>query len=138
MEKLITKNGNIGYRYDEGERPDFDAFISRLAKYGPPKEYWYEGIYEAKSVTDGFDYNSYDKERVKRLGYPADWLRRCGFHPKNMASIPDETIISMCEHLKKFDSDASMIPIVFDTMEIPENVFFDSSSLSYEEISENR
>ena len=32
MEKLVTKSGNIGYRYDEGERPDFDAYISRLAE----------------------------------------------------------------------------------------------------------
>jgi hypothetical protein len=114
MEKLVTKSENIGYRYDEGERPDFDAYISRLAEFGLPKSYLYESIYEAKKYTDEFDYDAFDKERVARLGYPIDWLRRCGFTPLNMSFLPDEKIIDVCESLKAFDETASRCKIMFE------------------------
>lgn len=113
MRELVSKKGNVGYAYDEGERPDFDEYISRLAEFGLPKDYLYESIYEALSVTDGFDYSAYDKERVERLGFPEDWLRRCGLHPKNMPLVDDDHIISICNTLKDFDESMSGCTIDF-------------------------
>ena len=75
---MVTKSGNIGYRYDEGERPAFD------------------------------------KERVARLGYPTDWLRRCGLNANNMALLPDDKVINMCEALKAFDESARRCKIMFE------------------------
>ena len=132
MEKMISKEGNVGYRYDEGERPDFDAFIDRLSKFGLSKEYLYDTIFEIRDVTDNFDYGGYDAERVKKLGYPVDWLRRCGVIPRNFEVIPDVAVIAVCESLKQFDSMADMAEIVFNNMEIPENIYFDSSALDYD------
>ncbi|MBQ6555406.1 MAG: hypothetical protein IJL89_09245 [Firmicutes bacterium] len=132
MEKLISKQGRIGYRYDEGERPDFDAFIDRLSKFGPSKDYFYGTVFELREVTDNFDYGSYDKERVERLGYPADRLRRCGLLPDNMKNIPDEAIVSHCETLRTVDETISLSKIVFTSLDIPENTPFDSSVLDYD------
>lgn len=114
MEELITKSGNVGYRYEEGERPDFDAYISRLSEFGIPKTHLYLSIYEAKKFTDEFDYNAFDMERVEKLGYPIDWLRRCGLNAKNMALLTDEEIINMSEALKSFDETATHCHIVFE------------------------
>ena len=114
MEELVTKSGNIGYRYDEGERPDFDAYISRLAGFGIPKSHLYLSIYEAEKFTNTFDYDAFDKDRVERLGYPIDWLRRCGLNAFNMSLLLDEEIINMCEALKAFDESATHCHIVFD------------------------
>ena len=114
MEELVTKSGNIGYRYDEGERPDFDAYISRLAEFGIPKSHLYLSIYEAERFTNTFDYDAFDKERVARLGYPIDWLRRCGLNANNMALLPDDEIINMCEALKAFDERAGRCKIMFE------------------------
>ena len=114
MEKLVTKSGNIGYRYDEGERPDFDAYISRLAEFGIPKSHLYLSIYEAERFTNTFDYDAFDKERVARLRYPIDWLRRCGLNANNMALLPDDKVINMCESLKAFDESAGRCKIMFE------------------------
>ena len=114
MEKLVTKSGNIGYRYDEGERPDFDAYISRLAEFGIPKSHLYLSIYEAEKFTNTFDYDAFDKERVERLGYPIDWLRRCGLNAVNISFLPDEKVIDVCESIKAFDESAARCHIVFD------------------------
>ena len=136
MEKLISNEGRVGYRYNEGERPDIDAFVDRLSKFGLPKDYLYESIFELREVTDNFDYNGYDKERIERLGYPADWLRRCGLHPGNMKDLPDEAIISHCATLKSFDEKFSLSKIVFTSLEIPENTPFDSSAMDYDNVPE--
>ena len=114
MEKLVTKNGNIGYRYDEGERPDFDEYISRLADFGIPKWHLYLSIYEAEKFTNTFDYDAFDKERVARLGYPIDWLRRCGLNDQNIAFLEDGQVINVCEALKSFDEMAARCTIDFD------------------------
>ena len=45
MEELISELGNIAYRYDEGERPDFDAYIERLSAFGLPKDYFLSARY---------------------------------------------------------------------------------------------
>ncbi|SEQ83940.1 hypothetical protein SAMN02910369_02512 [Lachnospiraceae bacterium NE2001] len=114
MEKLVTKSGNVGYRYDEGERPDFDAYISRLSEFGIPKSHLYLSIYEAEAFTDNFDYDAFDKERVERLGYPIDWLRRVGLNAKNMALLHDDEIVNMCEALKAFDESVTHCHIMFE------------------------
>ena len=113
MEELISKLGNIAYRYDEGERPDFDAYIESLSAFGLPKDYLYQSIYEAPSFTERFADEVYDEERVARLGYPKEWLRRCGFHGTNMAFLSDEKIIEVCESLKAYDEKASGCKISF-------------------------
>ena len=50
MEELISQLGNIAYRYGEGERPDFDAYIeSRLSMIDVPQKdeaYLRERLYE--------------------------------------------------------------------------------------------
>ncbi len=114
MEKLITKSGNVGYRYDEGERPDFDAYISRLSEFGIPKSHLYLSIYEAEEFTNTFDYDAFDKERVERLGYPIDWLRRCGLNACNIDFLPDDKVISVCEALKAFDESVTHCHIMFE------------------------
>ena len=114
MEKLITKSGNVGYRYDEGERPDFDAYISRLSEFGIPKYHLYLSVYESEKFTNSFDYDAFDKERVARLGYPIDWLRRCGLSAQNMPFLEDDEIINVCAAIKSFDEAATHCKIMFE------------------------
>ena len=131
MEKLVTKSGNIGYRYDEGERPDFDAYISRLAEFGIPKDHLYLSIYEAEKFTNTFDYDAFVlNSRYNRFcvltrasgsgccswnhGYPIDWLRRCGLNAQNISFLPDEQVINVCEALKAFDESAARCKIMFE------------------------
>ncbi len=113
MRTLESKNGNVGYGYDKGEVASFDEYVQRLVKFGPTEDYWYDTLYELPEVTNGIDYDAYDEERVKRLGYPKDWLRRCGLHPENMAKLPDDAIIEVCKSLKSFDESLSGCEIDF-------------------------
>ncbi len=113
MRTLVSNEGRVGYGYDKGEVPSFDEYVQRLSKYGLPEEYLYETLYELPEITDGIDYEAYDKERIERLGYPADWLRRCGIHPENMKDLPDNAIVELCESLKSFDESMSGCKIDF-------------------------
>ena len=113
MRTLVSKNGNVGYGYDKGEVATFDEYVQRLSAYGVPEDYWYDTLYELPEITNGIDYDAYDEESIKRLGYPKDWLRRCGLHPGNMANLPDEAVIEVCETLKSFDESLSGYKIDF-------------------------
>ncbi len=50
--------------------------IDNGTEFGIPKSHLYLSIYEAENFTATFDYDAFDKDRVERLGYPIDWLRR--------------------------------------------------------------
>ena len=113
MRTITSKSGNVGYGYDKGEVPSFDEYVQRLTAYGPPEEYWYDSLYELLEVTNGIDYDAYDEERLKRLGYPKDWLRRCGILPDKLALLPDEAITEVCDSLKSFDESLSGYEIDF-------------------------
>ena len=69
---------------------------------------------EIENFTATFDYDAFDKDRVERLGYPIDWLRRCGLNAVNMSFLPDEKVIDVCEAIKAFDESAARCHIVFD------------------------
>lgn len=107
MKKLVSKNGNVGYGYEKGEHAGFDEYVQRLSRCGLPEDYLYDTLYEIPEITNGIDYDAYDEERVKRLGFPKDWLRRCGLHPGNMGNLTDEVIIEVCNTLKSFDESMS-------------------------------
>jgi hypothetical protein len=113
MRTLTSKNGNVGYGYDKGEVASFDEYVQRLSAYGLPEDYLYDTLYELPEITNGIDYDAFDEERVERLGYPKDWLRRCGLNPGNMPNLPDEVVIEICETLKSIDENMSGYKIDF-------------------------
>ena len=113
MRTLTSKSGKVGYGYDKGEVASFDEYVQRLSRYGLPEDYLYDTLYELPEITHGIDYDAYDEERIERLGYPKDWLRRCGLSPETLANLPDEVVTEVCETLKTFDENLSGCKIDF-------------------------
>ena len=113
MRTLVSKSGKVGYGYDKGEVASFDEYVQRLTQYGPTEDYWYDTLYELPEITNGLDYDAYDEERIKRLGYTKDWLRRCGMTPETMANLPDDAVTQVCDALRSFDESLSGCEISF-------------------------
>lgn len=117
MRTLVSKSGKVGYGYDKGEVASFDEYVQRLSQYGPTEDYWYDTLYELPEITNGLDYDAYDEERIKRLGYTKDWLRRCGMTPEIMANLPDDAVTQVCDALRSFDESLSGCEISFPGLE---------------------
>ena len=117
MRTLVSKSGKVGYGYDKGEVASFDEYVQRLTQYGPTEDYWYDTLYELPEITNGLDYDAYDEERIKRLGYTKDWLRRCGMTPETMANLPDDAVTQVCDALRSFDESLSGCEISFPWLE---------------------
>lgn len=113
MRTLVSQQGRVGYGYDKGEVPSFDEYVQRLTKYGIPEEYLYNNLYELPEITNGINYDAYDKEQLERIGYPADWVRRCGISPETAKSLPDNVLSEICETLKGIDESMSGCKIDF-------------------------
>lgn len=114
MEKVNFGDDVIGYRYKEGDSAEFDAYIDRLSKMGLDKEYLYENVLEIPDLA--VDYSKYDEERIKKIGYPADYLRRCGIHPKNIDALSDDKIRQVCDAVRRVDETAMGVRLVWEDL----------------------